>query len=160
VAFPSAPAPPPALPGGAPPPIASPPPPAPPPPPAQIAPQAFALTLKLQPLSVPSSIPPPSPPPVNPAPPSGSAARKEAKQRQAATAKSESAAAREEAAKEPAGNAFTRYETRNAQPSAWVTDALAGGSLTLAALLLALTWNTARPRRRDDPRPAFTRTRR
>jgi hypothetical protein len=73
-------------------PPAPPPPPVPPAPPGQPTPLPLALQAKLSPLGINATVVPPSPPPVNPAPPSGSAARKEAKQRQAATAKSEESA--------------------------------------------------------------------
>jgi hypothetical protein len=71
---------------------APPPPPPPPPapaPPAQAQPQPLALGAKPQAISIVPSVNPPAPPPVNPAPPAGGAARKEAKQKQAAVAKSE-----------------------------------------------------------------------
>jgi hypothetical protein len=71
------------------PPAPPPPPNAPPPPPNAPQPIPLALQAKLTPEGINGTVVPPSPPPVNPAPPSGSAARKEAKQRQAATAKSE-----------------------------------------------------------------------
>jgi hypothetical protein len=66
------------------------------------------------------------------------------------------------------GGKPTPYEFRalpsRAQPSAWARDALYGGGITLAALLLASTWLIARPRpRRREPRlpaPAWERTRR
>jgi hypothetical protein len=70
------------------PPAPPPPPPAPPVPPQQ-QPQPLALGAKVQAVAIVPSVNPPAPPPVNPAPPGGAAARKEAKQRQAATAKSE-----------------------------------------------------------------------
>jgi hypothetical protein len=80
-------APPPAPTLNAPPPP-PPPPPAPPVPPQQ-QPQPLALGAKVQAVAIVPSVNPPAPPPVNPAPPGGAAARKEAKQRQAAVAKSE-----------------------------------------------------------------------
>ena len=71
----------------------APPPPPPPPPaptvPVQQQPQPLGLGAKVQAVAIVPSVNPPAPPPVNPAPPGGAAARKEAKQRQAATAKSE-----------------------------------------------------------------------
>ena len=70
------------------PPPPPPPPPAPPVPPQQ-QPQPLALGAKVQAVAIVPSVNPPAPPPVNPAPPGGAAARKEAKQRQAAVAKSE-----------------------------------------------------------------------
>jgi hypothetical protein len=88
---PAAPPPPPQLQAPPPPPV----PPAPPnvPPPQQ--PLPLALGTKLQAVAIVPSVNPPAPPPVNPAPPGGAAARKEAKQRQAATAKSEEGASNE-----------------------------------------------------------------
>src|SRR5205823_1334878 len=90
----SLPAPPqlPLFPAGSAPPVAPPAPPAPPPPPGTQ--QALPLSLSVTPVGI---AVPPTPgvtaqptPPVQPAPPSG--ARREAKQRQAATAKSEEGA--------------------------------------------------------------------
>ena len=72
-------------------------PPAPPPTPPQQQPLPLSLNAKLQAVSIVPSVNPPAPPPVNPAPPGGAAARKEAKQKQAAVAKSE------EGAQDPAG---------------------------------------------------------
>jgi hypothetical protein len=124
---------------------------------------------------------PPSAPVVNPAPPSGSAARKEAKQRQAATAKSEetgNAEAQEQlggdradAPPQATGAHMTRHEpnaaTRHepvrprpsitplrvtAQPSAWPRDLLYGGGIGLAAAVLALGLTVA-------PAPAWVRDR-
>jgi hypothetical protein len=111
----------------APPPVAAvpgpsaPPPPAPPPPPpSQPQPLPLALEAKLSPAGINATVVPPTPPPVNPAPPSGSAARKEAKQRQAATAKSEEGSAGEqtqaaggdlaEGPLGPTGSAMTRRD--------------------------------------------------
>jgi hypothetical protein len=113
---------------------------------------------------------------VNPAPPAGGAARKEAKQRQAAAAKSEegqSAGAAENDAQAPLNpvsdpshgssrlggdqHAFTRIEHASG-PSAAGRAALYTGGLTLAALLLAVSWGAGRPtprrRRHDLPAPA------
>jgi hypothetical protein len=117
-------------------------PPAPPPPPSQPTPLPLALQAKLSPVGINATVVPPSPPPVNPAPPSGSAARKEAKQRQAATAKSEEGGASDQAAdaagdltNTPPGAHGEKHMTRLAQvrpgvsitvpaerpqPSAWV----------------------------------------
>jgi hypothetical protein len=57
---------------------------------------------------------------------------------------------------------FTAVAHRE-QPSAWVRDALLGGGLGIAALILALGLNTARPtpRRREPelPAPAWARDR-
>jgi hypothetical protein len=125
---------------------------------------------------------PPSPPPVNPAPPSGSAARKEAKQRQAATAKSEEGASEkaaehtaalggDAAAGPPSAMPATARDARRPlqfaavrvahQPSAWSRELLYAGSLTLAALILALGFTGVRPgpRRREPhlPAPAWRR---
>jgi hypothetical protein len=92
---PPPPPPPPAPPAPPPPPAATaapPPAPAPPnaPPPPSIPQQEpLSLNVQLHDIGITPSPIPPSAPVVNPAPPSGSAARKEAKQRQAATAKSE-----------------------------------------------------------------------
>jgi hypothetical protein len=80
--------PPPASPAAAPPP-APPAPPPPPPPPGFSQGLPISLSAPLSPVSIQATVIPPTPPPINPAPPSGGAARKEAKQRQAATAKSE-----------------------------------------------------------------------
>lgn len=165
----------------APPPLAAvpgptpPPPPAPPPPPpSQPQPLPLALNARLAPFGLNASVVPPSPPPVNPAPPSGSGARKEAKQRQAATAKSEEGAADEgvnpqdaQAPVNPVGDrsqaASTRRDTRRPlnftavehaqQPSAWARDLLYGVGLGAAALVLALGLRTVRPTpRRREPR--------
>jgi hypothetical protein len=124
---------------------------------------------------------PPSAPVVNPAPPSGSAARKEAKQRQAATAKSEEGVseAQEQGGDiimgrdSPPGAAMTRHDHPSvrrsggarpapsitplraaAQPSAWPRDLLYGGGIGLAAAVLALGFTILRPRPRRRPPPA------
>jgi hypothetical protein len=174
----------------APPPIAAltpptpPPPPAPPPPPSQPAPLPLALQAKLSPVGINATVVPPSPPPVNPAPPSGSAARKEAKQRQAAAAKSEEGGAEggSQAAEVDRGDtpvnlpgadmtrnqqAMTRLQPParavwiaapavRPQPSAWVLDLEYGGGLALAGLILALSFTLVRPtpRRREPRLPA------
>jgi hypothetical protein len=151
-----------------------PPPPAPPPPPSQPTPLPLALQAKLSPVGINATVVPPSPPPVNPAPPSGSAARKEAKQKQAATAKSEEGgearaqdAAGDLADSPPGGTGTVHPATRisgGGQPSAWTRDLLYGGSLSLAALILALGFTVVRPgpRRREPrlPAPAWNRFRR
>jgi hypothetical protein len=167
-----------ALPG----PSAPPPPAPPPPPPAQPQPLPLALQAKLSPVGINATVVPPSPPPVNPAPPSGSAARKEAKQRQAATAKSEEGATEPQdsgvdLADKPRGvdaaqmtrveHPMTRRErlrpaisitlaAHRSQPSAWSRDLLYGGALGGAAFVLALSFATARPtpRRREPRLPA------
>jgi hypothetical protein len=174
----------------APPPIAAvtppapPPPPAPAPPPSQPTPLPLALQAKLSPVGINATVVPPSPPPVNPAPPSGSAARKEAKQRQAATAKSEEggqdasevARAGGDQVDGPVspGHAATRregFDGRHAftaidhseQPSAWTRDLLYGGGIGIAALVLALALACVGPRSRrrspDVPAPAWVRAR-
>jgi hypothetical protein len=122
---------------------------------------------------------PPSAPVVNPAPPSGSAARKEAKQRQAATAKSEEGASEDlkqaggdlaTGPESPHGSALTRREplpiTRHdpirpepsitplragAHPSAWPRDVLYGAGIGLAALVFAMGFTVLRPRPRRRP---------
>jgi hypothetical protein len=156
-----------------------PPPPAPPPPPSQPTPLPLALQAKLTPVGINATVVPPAPPPVNPAPPSGSAARKEAKQRQAATAQSEEGSAGEQTqqaggdlAQERIGSpdAFTRQQspmTRRSrerpvasftltassrQPSAWSQDVLYGGGLLIAGLVLAMAFSTVRPTSRRRPR--------
>jgi hypothetical protein len=155
-------------------------PPAPPPIPAQPQPLPLALNAKLQPVSIVPSVNPPSPPPVNPAPPAGSAARKEAKQRQAAAAKSEEGEGGRsnehldveiaDAPNMPGGAAMTRRDRdrplpslttlqRPAQASAWTRDALYGGGLGLAALAFTAGWLTMRPRPRRRPLAAPERAR-
>jgi hypothetical protein len=171
------------------PPLSSSPPPAPPAPPAAPPPPSFAQALplsinpQLTPISITATVVPPSPPPVNPAPPSGSAARKEARQRQAAAAKSEEGADPKQAEVDLAqdagmlhgtnqmtrrdrakpGPSFTPLAQRAEQPSAWPRDLLYGGGLTLIGLTLALGWLTVRPtpRRRTPaaPAPAWARQR-
>jgi hypothetical protein len=165
-------------------PPAPPPPPNAPPPPAQPQPLPLALQAKLSPVGINATVVPPSPPPVNPAPPSGSAARKEAKQRQAATAKSEEGGAEQArdagvdlagGPRMPEGTAqmtrnsapFSRRDrdrpqpsitpmARSAQLSAWTRDLLYGGGISGGALLLAFGFATIRPRsrRRSTPAPA------
>jgi hypothetical protein len=155
-------------------------PPAPPvpptPPPAE---SQTPLDLNLAPTSLevnpPTAVSQPPTPPVNPAPPSG--ARREARQRQAAAQKS-GADADESTGDEGTGDlakapdshdaAMTRHEftavAERRQPSAWTRDALLGGGIGLAALILALGLRTARPtpRRRqpEQPAPAWARSRR
>ena len=158
-------APPPAPSLNAPPP--PPPPPAPPPAPPQQQPLPLNVSAKVQAVSIVPSVNPPAPPPVNPAPPGGAAARKEAKQKQAAVAKSEESDGGQNAADSgvdlagegsgPPGSAMTRLEhpfTRlepHAQPSAWSRGALYGGGLGLAALAAALGFSVLRPRPRRTP---------
>jgi hypothetical protein len=156
-------------------------PPAPPPPPA--SPAATALQIAPAPVGLnvapPATVIPPPAPPIQPAPPSG--ARREARQRQAAVAKSEESGGQEGAAQESGdgdGNgtqsastrleprrddlAFTALDHRD-QPSAWTRDLLYGGGLGLAALSLALGWSMLRPKPRrrepDLPAPAWARER-
>jgi hypothetical protein len=163
------------------PPPAAPPPPPPPPPPALSQGLPLSLSAPLSPISIQASVIPPTPPPINPAPPSGGAARKEAKQRQAATAKSEEGGkdaaqqadgAGDLATKPPGshGATMSRLERHPftavhsaEQPSVWTRGLLYGGGLTLGALLLAMTWTAwPRPRRRPPelPAPAWARRRR
>lgn len=181
---------PPALPHvpGAPPatPTAVPPaPPAPPPPPATQQQLPLSLEAPLTPISIVPTVIPPTPPPINPAPPGGSAARKEAKQRQAATAKSEEGASEERDASSqaridaadaplgPPGSAMTRRDraapgvsfttlSGPAQLSAWARGALYGGGLGTLAFVLALGWAVGRPTPRRHPpvapAPAWTRS--
>jgi hypothetical protein len=144
------------------------------------------VDLTINPLSV---AVPPAPgvtaqptPPVNPAPPSG--ARREAKQRQAATAKSEEGGSEKVAGSEGdlaggrsspdqamrrrdrvkmAPDGFTPVRA-SAQPSAWVTGLEWGGGTGLMALALALGFSGVRPtpRRKPpvEPAPAWSRRRR
>jgi hypothetical protein len=157
-------------------------PPAPPPPPAFGQPLPLSLTPKIGPVSFSGTVVPPSPPPVNPAPPSGSAARKEAKQRQAAAAKSEEGS--EKASEHTAGlggdqadsapnlpgSAMTRADHQSlpfralearGQPSAWSRDLYYGGGLAVIAAVLALGFTILRPtprrRRLVVPAPAWAR---
>ncbi len=161
-----------------------PPPPAPPPPPGNAGALPLSLEAPIAPVSIVPTVIPPTPPPVNPAPPSGGAARKEAKQRQAATAKSEEGGGEQGAAEgESSGDNGAAQMTRrdpsrpapsygessrddkrysftalahSDQPSAWSRGALYGGMTLAMALALALGWGIARPtpRRRHPPRPA------
>jgi len=162
----------PGLPGIASPPVNPPVPPPPPPPPATSAPVGLSVSATPVGLTIPppaSPIPPPAPP-IQPAPPGG--ARKEARQRQAATAKSEEGSNEQSAGVDtangpvnPTGAAFTRRRA-DAQPSAWVTGLEWGGGTLLMALVLALGFTTVRPtpRRKLEhevrPAPAWVRHRR
>jgi hypothetical protein len=117
-------------------------------------------------------IPPPAPP-IQPAPPGG--ARREAKQRQAAAAKSEEGG--QEGASEArhqggdlatdggvdrGSHAMTRHGVDPRHPftavvnaeqvSGWTRGALYGGTITLIALMMALGWESARPKSRGRPR--------
>ena len=138
------------------------------------------ISAKLGAIPPTATVLPPTPPPVNPAPPSGGAAKKEARQRQAAVAKSEQgsddaaqgdAQGRADGADAPSAS-FSRAENGRAhftavaerdQASAWSRGALYGGGLTLMALTLALGWTTVRPtpKRREPevPAPAWARRR-
>jgi hypothetical protein len=167
------------------------PPPAPPAPPAP--PGGQTGTGLSVPIDISGVVVPPTPgftaqptPPVNPAPPGG--ARKEARQKQAATAKSEEGGAGEKASDgagdlaggpmgsnatpmtrrdrvKPAAAGFTPLTRAHAsQPSAWTTGLQWGGGIGLMALVLALGFTTARPtpRRRPPvvPAPVWLRHRR
>ena len=166
------------------PPATPPPPPPPPPPPGDPGALPLSLEAPLTPVSIVPTVIPPSPPPVNPAPPSGSAARKEARQRQAATAKSEEGggdqgAGEGQSSGESGAAQMTRRDpirpapsygersrddrrysftavSHGEQASAWSRGALYGGMTLATALALALGWGTVRPtpRRRHPPRPA------
>ena len=172
-------APPPAPSLNAPPP--PPPPPAPPPAPPQQQPLPLNVSAKVQAVSIVPSVNPPAPPPVNPAPPGGAAARKEAKQKQAAVAKSEEGDSvgaetqglggdKAESPLSPQGSEMTRHQpleaTRRAADrptgsfspivrpdpaSAWSRGALYGGGLGLATLALMLGFSVLRPRPRRRP---------
>jgi hypothetical protein len=153
------------------PPPAAPPPPAgapPPAPPASHAPSA--LSLSISPESVgfapPSGLVPPPAPPINPAPPGG--ARREAKAKQPAAAKSEETTATGASPEDTHGNPdlvtrdigvpgehmsaldrphhFTALRMTG-QPSAWSRDAVWGIGLSLASLLLAGVYSYSGPRR-------------
>jgi hypothetical protein len=156
-------------------PTAAPPPPAAPPaPPGNAGALPLSLQAPLTPISIVTTVIPPSPPPVNPAPPGGSAARKEARQRQAATAKSEEGggdqgAGEGQSSGEGGGESAmtrrdrtrpapsydarrpddTRYSftavSRTEQASAWSRGLLYGGMTLATALVLALGWGIARP---------------
>jgi hypothetical protein len=166
-------------------PAAAPPPTPPPPPPPPSQQHATPLDLTVNPVGI--AVPPATgvtaqpTPPVNPAPPSG--ARREAKQRQAATAKSEEGGGQEageahgriDSVESPNASA-TRLDPRRGEPhaftavthrqqaSAWTTELEWGGGIALMALALALGFTTVRPtpRRRtpDVPAPAWARRRR
>jgi hypothetical protein len=156
-------------------------------PPVPPSPPTFAsqapLDLNLSPaaldVSPPTAVSQPPTPPVNPAPPSG--ARREARQRQAAAQKSGADSDQEGSEAQegggdlaqssdtvPGSSGMSRHEFTVAahrdQPSAWVRDGLLGGGLGIAALILALGVNKARPtpRRREPelPAPAWARNRR
>jgi hypothetical protein len=156
-------------------------PPAPPTPPVPPPAQSQApIDLNLSPGAIdvapPTAVSQPPTPPVNPAPPGG--ARREARQRQAAAQKSGADSAEEGSDVQDAGGdladspnatgtAMTRHEltaiTEREQPSAWARDALLGGGIGIAALVLALGLRTARPtpRRREPelPAPAWSQNR-
>jgi hypothetical protein len=149
-------------------------PPAPPAPPGGSPASGLSLSVNISGVLV-----PPTPgftaqptPPVNPAPPGG--ARKEARQKQAATAKSEEGGGDPEKAgvdlaTKPEGPsaAYTRRDPVRAeagsfsvvsheQASAWVTGLQWGGGIGLMAIVLALGFTTVRPTprgRRRAPGP-------
>jgi hypothetical protein len=130
-------------------------------------------------------VPPPAPP-INPAPPGG--ARREAKAKQPAAAKSQEGSSGDEAQgsggdlaqERPSGDgsAMTRRDRTKLAPSftfltgsharpqasAWSRDALYGGGLLLMAAVLALGYTTVRPtprrRRPELPAPAWVRNQR
>ena len=157
------------------------PPPPPPPPPPPVSPAASALQITPAPVGLnvapPATVIPPPAPPIQPAPPGG--ARREARQRQAAVAKSEEGGGAEGAGQEAGEgggeqSASTRLEPRRddlaftatehrAQPSAWSRNLLYGGGLGIGALVFALGWSLVRPgtRRRQPelPAPAWVRHR-
>jgi hypothetical protein len=168
----------PQLPSGAAPPVVPPVPPAPPAPPGGEQALPIELSVTTAGIAV-----PPTPgvtaqptPPVQPSPPAG--ARREAKQRQAAAAKSEQTGVREgidvdraDAPNVPEAASMTRRPPdrplaftaprRAAQPSAWARDALIGGGLGIAALVLAAGAMTIPVRRTPRvPAPARARGRR
>ena len=173
----------PSLPAGTPTPT-PPPPAAPPAPPGNAGALPLTLEAPITAISIVPTVIPPAPPPVNPAPPGGSAARKEARQRQAATAKSEEGGGdqgagetqssgesgssemtrRDRTRPAPSYDSYRRDDTRYSftavshgeQASAWSQGALYGGMTLATALVLALGWGLARPtpRRRHPPRPA------
>jgi hypothetical protein len=114
--------------------------PAPPAPPPGSTPVPLGLSAKPATIALVPGVNPPSPPPVNPAPPGGSAARKEAKQRQAAAAKSEDAASE---SADAAGD-FTEGGAKNSQ------DGLAATRRSPERPLPAVR------RAADRPAPSFT----
>ncbi|MDX6662653.1 MAG: hypothetical protein QOG09_755, partial [Solirubrobacterales bacterium] len=158
--------------------------PAPPPPPG--ASTATPLNLFLNApginLSPQSTVVPPPAPPIQPAPPGG--ARKEARQKQAATqdsgadsggetgASAEDSQSRVNLGNDPSqsatrlDNAFSRRDgsaplqsftpAHRSQPSAWARDLQWGGGIALMALVLSFGWLTVRPtpRRREPELPA------
>jgi hypothetical protein len=148
-------------------------PPAPPAPPGGTPQANVNLTIDVAGIAVPTTpgVTAQPTPPVNPAPPGG--ARKEARQKQAATAKSEEGGAGDQASDatgslgtEPPGAhgaAFTRHDRvkaapagftplrRTSQPSAWATGLQWGGGTVLMALVLAFGWITVRPTPRGRP---------
>jgi hypothetical protein len=159
--------------------FATPAPPLPPLPPSASTAQPLSLFLNAPGLLVSpqSTVVPPPAPPIQPAPPGG--ARKEARQKQAATQDSgagsdnkvsDAAGDLAQTPNEP-GTAFTRHDpnaftalSHRDQPSAWARDLQWGGGLTLMSLVLFFGWITVRPtpRRRtpEVPSPAWARDRR
>jgi hypothetical protein len=133
--------PPPGAPGAAPPP-APPAPPPPPPPPGFSQGVPLSLASPVTPISVQASVIPPTPPPIQPAPPSGGAARKEAKQRQAAAAKSEEGSDEGAGQDAQSGSGVGRVDTASSPES------LPGAAMTRR------TPPDAAMTRRDRSRPA------
>ncbi|MDX6662262.1 MAG: hypothetical protein QOG09_364, partial [Solirubrobacterales bacterium] len=161
--------------------LVAPPPPAVPPPPGASSATPLNLFLNGPGLNIApqSTVVPPPAPPIQPAPPGG--ARKEARQKQAATQDSGAgtdeassgavdpgdAQGRIDSADSPnqmtrSDSAFSRHDgsdrgspyvmTHRGQPSAWARDLQWGGGLTLMALVLAFGWITVRPTpRRRQP---------
>ncbi|TMK38770.1 MAG: hypothetical protein E6G56_13320 [Actinobacteria bacterium] len=157
-----------------------PPPPAPPAPPVTAPSSALQVSVSEPTESVapPSSVIPPPAPPIQPAPPGG--ARREARQRQAAAAKSEEGSPEAQDAEASAGDGSSgtqssstrrrpeRYGERpdsqplaftardRASPSPWSNGAVDVGGLVLAAIVFALGWSVIKPRarRREPPIPA------
>ncbi|HEX2016662.1 MAG TPA: hypothetical protein VGN69_08200 [Solirubrobacteraceae bacterium] len=173
-----------------PPPAALPPPAgaAPPAPPASQAPSALSISVSPQSVGFapPSGVVPPPAPPINPAPPGG--AKREAKAKQPAAAKSEESGAGEASETQQGGGdmvdgrniapgtsqmarrdrvkpapSFTLL-VRSSHPSAWSQGAVYGGALALMAAILALAYSTVRPtpRRRTPsvPAPSYVRRQR
>jgi hypothetical protein len=165
--------------------LVAPPPPAVPPPPGASSATPLNLFLNGPGLNIApqSTVVPPPAPPIQPAPPGG--ARKEARQKQAATQDSgagtdsqgvsEAGEQGGDMANTPPGpeQSMTRRDriapgqsltplSHRGQPSAWARDLQWGGGLTLMALVLAFGWITVRPtpRRRQPelPAPAWVRS--
>lgn len=151
-------------------------PPAPPPPSEQPSPLSLSLAPPSITIATPTAVIQPPTPPVNPAPPGG--ARREARQRQAATQKSGADSAEGQTDVDMAGSSdtvpgshgmtrheFSRSRTQRAGPSFSALDhsrdrapstLLYTGGVTLLALAAALGWSGIRPtpRRRPGEMPA------